>query len=159
MDSEAVAVFYAARRRGREVDERQRGESGDSCLLRRLFANLDDGECGKAASEEEEKKTTHLESAPASNSISITPYLACSFSSLTAKCSGVARSRRFCKSTSVPSVSRRRERASGEGAAALRWRRNVTKSVRERGEVNGRGGRTRSEELCGGKGLSAKMKG
>lgn len=49
----------------------------------------------------------------------MTPCRASSFSSLTARCNGVARSRRFCRSTSVPSVSRRMERASGDGAEAL----------------------------------------
>lgn len=41
-------------------------------------------------------------------------------SNLTARCNGVAFSRRFCKSTSVSSKSSRSESASGEGVAALR---------------------------------------
>lgn len=68
---------------------------------------------------------THLGSAPASSNIPMTPCFAAGLSNLTARCNGVAFSRRFCKSTSVSSKSSRSESASGEGVAALRgrWRR------------------------------------
>lgn len=52
----------------------------------------------------ERLKGTDLGSAPASSSISTTPSLASSFSSFTARCSGVSPSIRFLRSTSVPGV-------------------------------------------------------
>lgn len=67
----------------------------------------------------------------------MTPCLASGFSNLTARWSGVARSSRFCKSTSVSSRSSKSESASGEGVDALHHGENpvqVSGSASRRGE-------------------------
>lgn len=117
-----VGAIQNKKNEGEETEKVQEQDEGSGGGQRAIVRSPSFTQVEREKHKERQRARTHLGSAPASSNIPITPCFAAGLSNLTARCNGVARSRRFCKSTSVSSKSSRSESASGEGVAALRRR-------------------------------------